>query len=750
MAPFLRSSTWTEALLGGALWLSVLWVLLSPVCCSRGPPKWRFMTSEVVIPRKVPQRMGGNNMPDQVAYSMRFRGQRHVIHMKLKRNMIPENVPIYTTNDQGAEQEDHPFIPRDCYFYSYLEGVPGSLATLDTCKGGLSGMVQVDDSTYEIKPLATSSKFEHVISLIAVDERSRESKKCRNEDVVEVREPPEEMKFAGSPRAAPTYLWRVHTKNLRVHYTVTHSLHQLANNFTYSLELVLIINSISDSIYKLTGLGVYVTAVCIWEHSDSHDLSRWFNDGPGYLQNFGMWKSRFHTEIPSSVSVIFTGNKVANADYLSNQGSLCHSVNSVVYVCLQHRHFFLAASLMSHAIGHSLSITHDTPGCVCFRRSSCVMNEHPSLLDMWSNCSFIEIHTRIHGWDSCLSSIPQPYHNFKYEVSRCGNLVVDSNEECDCGSFKNCTHNMCCTTACTFTQGSTCDVGGCCINCNYAEAGVRCRDKQGICDLPEYCSGTANHCPENSYIMDGTPCSSLAVCMSGNCSDRNLQCQALFGYKVKDASQTCYEVLNRQGDRFGNCGLKILLSGSKPIKCQDDDIFCGLLHCDGVTRIPGGGEHSTFHHIKVRDVKEHQCFGYDVHHGANIPSYGLVVDGATCGPGKYCKAQSCVFHQTLNYACNISKCNFRGVCNNHGNCHCVQGWEPPTCEQTGAGGSVNSGPPPSTEKRFQPEIHVSVNRILLVLFTRMVLILASLLFGGIIRAAIVIETKQVRENPPAN
>ncbi|OBS66192.1 hypothetical protein A6R68_05265, partial [Neotoma lepida] len=162
-----NASTWTQVLLGSSLWLSVLWVLLCPVCCSHGPPKWRFTTSEVVIPRKVPQRMGGSDRPDQITYSMRFRGQRHVVHMKLK-NMIPEHLPVYTTNDQGAEQEDYPFVPRDCYFYSYLEGVPGSLATLDTCNGGLNGMLQVDDFTYEIKPLASSSKFEHSVSITAV------------------------------------------------------------------------------------------------------------------------------------------------------------------------------------------------------------------------------------------------------------------------------------------------------------------------------------------------------------------------------------------------------------------------------------------------------------------------------------------------------------------------------------------------------------------------------------------------------
>ncbi|XP_055451282.1 disintegrin and metalloproteinase domain-containing protein 20-like [Psammomys obesus] len=745
MAPFLRPSTWTQALLGGALCLCVLSVLLSPVCCSRGPPNWRFTTSEVVIPRKVPQRRGGSNMPDEIAYSMRFRGQRHVIHMKLKKNMIPENLPVFTTNDQGAEQEEYPFIPRDCYFYSYLEGVPGSLATLDTCNGGLKGMIQVDDFTYEIKPLASSSKFEHVVSLLVVEEKSRKSRKCRHdEDVAEVSEYPEEMKFAGSARAAPVYLWRVHRKNVRLHYVVTNAVYKRTSNFSKTAEMVLIMNSIVDNIYQPSGMGIFVRALCIWFKQDSYDVSR-FNDPWSLMSDFGLWKVPFHNVIEHSISILMTGRKIGNRNYLSNFGGLCNPNWGAMYLYTQ-EHYSLTTTVLAHGIGHFFKMPHDLPGCVCFRRSSCIMTEFPTLQDMLSNCSHSFIHFRVHGWDPCLSEALVPYNNFKYVVRRCGDKTVDEKEQCDCGSLKDCFSNRCCTTTCEYTEDSTCDVGGCCKNCVFATAGTRCRDKLGICDLPEYCTGLSNDCPDNVYIMDGTPCSAGAVCMRGNCSDRDLQCQALFGYQVKDGSPACYKELNRKGDRFGNCGVRKQREGSKTVPCQDDDIFCGLLHCEGVTRIPGGGQHSTFHHIKVKDVKEEECFGYDVHHGLDIPFVGLVVDGATCGPGKYCRKQSCVFHQTLHYQCNVSSCSFRGVCNNKGNCHCVQGWQPPTCEHRGGGGSINSGPPPAHERMFQTKLNVSVNKIFLALITRIVLILTSLLFGGITRAAIIIDKEAAQPN----
>ncbi|EDL81420.1 a disintegrin and metalloprotease domain 4 [Rattus norvegicus] len=746
MAPFLRPSTWTWVLLEGALWLSVLCSLLSSVCCSHGPPKWRFSTSEVVIPRKVPQRMGKSDMSGQITYSMRFRGQRHVVHMKLKKNMISQNFPVYTSNDQGAQQEDYPFVPQDCYFYSYLEGVPGSQATLDTCTGGLKGMIRVDDSTYEIKPLTSSSKFEHVISLLVVDERSRKSKKCRNDEIMaEAGDPLEETKLAGSPRAAPVYLWRIHVKNIAIMYTVTHALFiQVGHNQTTSLELVLIMNSIADSIYRPSGLIVFARAICIWNKQDNFNITEYSDSVIKLMEQFGYWKSTFYWDFPHATSALLSGTKYGNKDYAAFQNGLCNPNWGVLYTHVGKNHFFLAASLMSHAVGHIFNIGHDKPGCVCFRRSSCVMSEFPTLLDMMSNCSHHNLHEKIIGWDACLSQPRVAYKNFKYAVPRCGNKVVDDNEQCDCGTLKDCLSNHCCGTNCQLIGSSTCAEGLCCQSCRFAPTGKVCRHTNGICDLPEYCSGVSEHCPQNFYIMDGTPCSPLAVCMSGNCSDRQLQCQALFGYHVKDASPACYKELNTKGDRFGNCGVREVRGGSKPLACQEEDIFCGQIHCDGVKFVPGGGEHTTFHHIKVMDVKEEQCFGYDAHHGTELPEMGLVLDGANCGPGKFCKAQKCVIHTELNFHCNITQCNYKGVCNNKGNCHCVPGFQPPHCIQRGTGGSVNSGPPATFQEKLRAEIHVSINRLIIIIGTRILLILASVLFGALFRA-LMLETEKKKK-----
>ncbi|KAI4540721.1 hypothetical protein MG293_009762 [Ovis ammon polii] len=128
---------------------------------------------------KVSHRVSGIERQGQLSYKIRFSGQRHVVHLRVKKNLLPRHFPVITDNDQGAMQENYPYIPRDCYYFSYLEGVPGSMGTLDTCHGGLRGMLQLDDFTYEIKPLEASSKFEHLISQLVTQKTAAEDEKSR-------------------------------------------------------------------------------------------------------------------------------------------------------------------------------------------------------------------------------------------------------------------------------------------------------------------------------------------------------------------------------------------------------------------------------------------------------------------------------------------------------------------------------------------------------------------------------------------
>uniref|UniRef100_A0A4X1T2Z7 Peptidase M12B propeptide domain-containing protein n=1 Tax=Sus scrofa TaxID=9823 RepID=A0A4X1T2Z7_PIG len=108
-------------------------------------------------------------MPGWLSYSLHFGGQRHIIHMRPKKIFWPGHLLVMTQDDQGALQMDYPFIPSDCYYLGYLEEIPFSRVTVDTCYGGLRGFIKLDDLTYEINPMKESQRFEHVVSQIVAD-----------------------------------------------------------------------------------------------------------------------------------------------------------------------------------------------------------------------------------------------------------------------------------------------------------------------------------------------------------------------------------------------------------------------------------------------------------------------------------------------------------------------------------------------------------------------------------------------------
>ncbi|KAM5337274.1 disintegrin and metalloproteinase domain-containing protein 20-like [Glossophaga mutica] len=719
---------WVQVHPTGYLWLPLLWLLLSQVCCSHALPGWRFISSEVVIPRKVSHKVSGAGAQEQLSYKIHFRGHRHVVHMKVKKHLLPRNFPVITDNDQGAMQEDYPFVPRNCYYYSYLEGVPGSMGTLDTCYGGLRGMLQVDDFTYEIKPLDASTKFEHVLSLLVSEGQSSETGRCeiQGEDANLAYE---EAILAETSRAGPIYLWWPHRKRMKLHYTVSYTLFQLNNNQTRIIENVVIINNILHSIFQQSHFDVMIRMMCIWSRRDEVELMT-ASSAAAAIDSFGLWKYwNWYNSAPHDTSVILTGKKIRGSTYFSNYNGMCNPNWGVAYICVAEYHIFLGATVLAHTLGHNLGLLHDAPSCHCFRRENCVMAPEPGLLDMLSNCSYEYLHKRTHEYDVCLSKVQEPYKNFPYVAPRCGDKIINQNEECDCGSFKECVSDKCCETHCALSLGSKCSEGLCCAGCQYAQPGWICRHARGVCDLPEYCDGKTHNCPNDFYVQDGTPCSTLAVCRAGNCTDRDMQCRSLFGLQAKDGPRVCYEKLNVKGDRFGNCGLTLHRGGGGPYPCEPENVLCGLLHCSGVDEIPGGGEHTTFHHIIVQDVQQENCFGYDAHFGAEVPNFGLVVDGASCGPGKYCLHQNCTFYQQFNYDCNISKCNFRGVCNNMGECHCQRGWKPPDCAEVGGGASVNSGPPPDKDMFPRARIKLSINKALVLMFLRSLLLFLSLVAG---------------------
>lgn len=98
-----------------------------------------------------------------IAYSLYIDGQRHIISMKSKRNLVSKHLSVFTYTDQGALLEDQPFVQNDCYYQGFIDADPEFMVAVTTCFGGLLGSLQINGTAYEIKPKNFSSTFEHLI-----------------------------------------------------------------------------------------------------------------------------------------------------------------------------------------------------------------------------------------------------------------------------------------------------------------------------------------------------------------------------------------------------------------------------------------------------------------------------------------------------------------------------------------------------------------------------------------------------------
>ncbi|XP_064400640.1 disintegrin and metalloproteinase domain-containing protein 10-like [Halichondria panicea] len=112
--------------------------------------------------------------------------------------------------------------------------------------------------------------------------------------------------------------------------------------------------------------------------------------------------------------------------------------------------------------------------------------------------------------------------------SECGNGVVQSGEECDCGT-KNETLceaiDSCCTVNCTLAPGAICSAAAssCCdgTSCSALPAGTACRTgdiAQEGCQDDAVCNGTSPECPPTTPLPDGASCNNGEnVCEDGSC-----------------------------------------------------------------------------------------------------------------------------------------------------------------------------------------------------------------------------------------
>uniref|UniRef100_A0A8D2JZC8 ADAM metallopeptidase domain 32 n=1 Tax=Theropithecus gelada TaxID=9565 RepID=A0A8D2JZC8_THEGE len=249
------------------------------------------------------------------------------------------------------------------------------------------------------------------------------------------------------------------------------------------------------------------------------------------------------------------------------------------------------------------------------------------------------------------------------------------------GVALQCGPASCCDfRTCVLKDGAQCYRGSCCRDCQILQSGVECRPKaHPECDIAENCNGSSPECGPDITLFNGLPCkNSKFICYDGDCHDLDARCESVFGKGSRNAPFACYEEIQSQADRFGNCGRD---RNNKYVFCGWRNLICGRLVCTYPTRKPFHQENGDVIYAFVRDSV---CVTVDYKLPRTVPDPLTVKNGSQCDVGRICVNRQCVESRKIK-ATALVCCSGHGVCDSRQKCICSPGYNPPSCQTRSKG-----------------------------------------------------------------
>ncbi|XP_063818198.1 disintegrin and metalloproteinase domain-containing protein 9-like [Pseudophryne corroboree] len=640
---------------------------------------------EIVFPKRVVSRVRRNTgrdnteqLDENISYNIPTVNGTLILNLQRNRGFVSKDFQHFTYSEDGGLQALNRTVPQyNCYYHGQVEGMEDSVVAISTCNG-LRGVMHLTEVHYGIEPVEKSLHGEHRLYHL---EKDSEPSTCGVGDFMETPHTtfPSHYHLHRMKRAVlPT------TNYVELCIVVDNLRYQIDNsNITAVEDETIQLANIVDGMYEPLNIRIVLINLITWTTGNPFDVTT--GSAGDVLGRFSQWKGAtpnlrrcdiYHLLIGHGA---FSGGVVGMA-FVSTVCSPSYATAISTFSAGSTPS--TQATIVAHELGHVLGMSHDDGRCP----NTYIMNSVDGGAKSFSSCSLSDFEALIvKGGGSCLLNPPDPSEVLS--VPLCGNNIVETGEECDCGTPQQCTNPCCIAATCRLTSGSQCAQGLCCDKCQFKVASTVCRPAADSCDFPEYCNGSHALCPVDVYLMNGYPCNNLqSYCYGGVCQTYDAQCQTLFGPGTRKGNDTCFQVVNLQGDRYGNCGM---VSGSYT-KCTLNNALCGKIQC------MGNFNSTLAQSIIIRNLGGLQCLGADFNLGSDVPDPALVHQGTACGEGMACVNYACVNATNLGFNCDIKgKCNNNGVCNNNGNCNCNDGWAPPYCDRSGYGGSIDSGPPHS-------------------------------------------------------
>uniref|UniRef100_A0A4W5PW63 ADAM metallopeptidase domain 8b n=1 Tax=Hucho hucho TaxID=62062 RepID=A0A4W5PW63_9TELE len=498
---------------------------------------------DVVRPQRLTGRVKRNIFsnqvyPDELQYALTIDGENHTIHLEKNRQLIGRHYAETHYSEDGRRVTTFPNYEDHCYYHGHIQGIEDSSVSVGICSG-ISGFVRAEQKVYLVEPLGDSADGEHALYRQEHLRANKTSCGHSNDSTV----------YDHDQGPAPRLLGLFKSKGwvrsylLMLPFGYLHYTHPKGSEVIYVL-------------YRPLNIRVMLVGLEIWTTRDHIDVMLSPEDT---LNRFLQWRqddllkrakhdnAQFVTGKDFLGDTVGLANKLAMCAASSGAVNQDHNINPIG-----------VASTIAHEMGHNLGMSHDTSGCTCgtsLSNDNCVMadrvrSEYPGL---FSGCSQEQLSDFLERANPrCL--LDTPGSDRLYVGPACGNAFLDPGEECDCGTVKECKNTCCDPTTCRLTEGSSCAYGACCENCQLKQAASLCRRASSDCDLAEYCTGTSEHCPEDTFQMNGKPCSyGQGYCYNGQCPTHQQHCKRLWGPAAQVGMDSCFN-LNLGGNEGAHCG----------------------------------------------------------------------------------------------------------------------------------------------------------------------------------------------------
>ncbi|XP_071076246.1 A disintegrin and metallopeptidase domain 3-like [Desmodus rotundus] len=639
---------------------------------------------QVIVPQKLGTKTNEGDAPEtHVTYAITIGGETYTLHLE-KQSFLDPRFLVYSYNKSGTLYPDSSFVKGHCYYQGYAAEIPKSVVTLSTCSG-LRGLLQLKNVSYGIEPLESAAMYEHILYQIKNNEIDIFSLQ-ENHPTIQTANQPYKILVKSEKKSDVVLL----KKALKIQIIMDKALYDyMGSEVAVAVEKVFHIFGLINTMFSQLKVTFMLTSLELWS-----DQNKILSDGDAseVLQRFVSWKEKVLFQRSRDMAFLLIYRNYSNYVGATYHGMACDPKLAAGIALYPNRITSEAFSVvMAQLLGINLGFTYDDIyNCYC-PGTTCIMNPQAirsNGVKLFSSCSVDAfIHKVVQPELKCLQNQTVSKLVVQGRQSTCGNGIIETGEQCDCGFPETCTFKKCCDpSTCTLIGFAECGSGPCCDkkSCLITARGKICRMSTDPCDFTEYCSGLSEFCAPDMKAADLEPCSNKTTyCFEGKCQDPDRQCMELFGKFAKGADYLCLQEVNVHGDSFGNCRGR----------CAYRNTLCGKLVCHWMhTRIAVP--------LEAYDV-QYTYFGGHVCISANMrdptpEKRTYVGDGTACGFQRFCHGTSCKLTSEYNnpVTCNSTeKCLGHGICNSRGNCQCDVGYAPPSCEESlsSPGGSVDDG-----------------------------------------------------------